>query len=138
MKLVASVTPQKVYLKRWDPEGDTWVSIKPARMGDTMARSGAMPPLELLVDEEGRNVQRLRLADSQRRLLECWLTFDSASIMEEDENGNPRPMFTKGMARAEFEAAFKRLPIELAEEWHEAVLQVNPQWDELGLVNEKN
>jgi hypothetical protein len=131
-----------VTLLEWDADGDTKVYIKPARAGESNRRSliANRVTWEQDPDQPGREIRVFEAPGEERMKIECYLTFHDATIVESVPVDAAKPdgdtklvqMFTKGMAEKDFGKAFDRLEDELKDEWHRAVLTVNPQWDEFG------
>jgi len=129
-------------LLEWDPDGDTKVFIKPARAGESNRRSLIANRVTWERDpaDPSQEIRVFEAPGEERMKIECFLTFHDATIVEEvlvdakkpEEGVKLVQMFTKGMSEKDFGKAFDRLEDELKDEWHRAVLTVNPQWDEFG------
>lgn len=129
-------------LLEWDPSGDSKVTLKEHRSGETTERAHIWEQrvVERVLPNGiiEREIQEPILADVMG--LDCWLTFISSTLKRVmvndagesfiDENGEPLLVdaFPEHMTREEFLAAFALLPDELTLEWHDKVLQLNPDW----------
>ena len=142
MRAVAQVLPVLKKMLEWDKDGDTWVSIKTARQAEAMKRSKYNGRLKWEQDDDDNEVRVLDSPYEERKLIECWLTFEDSSIVKQvpvdptkpDGDTKLVPMFTKGMSEKDFRAAWGDLDEALADEWWQAVLLVNPLWDDIGLA----
>lgn len=140
LKLTAPVN-QDFILKRSDEalgtEGDpTRVSIRQAAQGEYERRQQMFSEWVRSYDPEtGQDqvVQRLNVEKLKR--LEAYLSISECNI--EAENGKPLFRFKGGklsMTELEFDKAWAKLPLVIATEIHEKVLEVNPTWDAGGEV----
>lgn len=111
----------------WDAEGDVSVWIKQVRTKEQGERDKLWGEFSVR-RTEGIVTEMYRMPGIELPMLECYLSFEDANILEDTEAGESLVMFRKGMNRSDFNRAFGRLPKELMEEWHEAVLEQNPQW----------
>lgn len=126
---VSPVTPVKKFLLRSDPSEDTWVMIKPITYRDDMLRGEVLREQEWAstmsgeAKSSGLNMYRLRAE-------ELWITYHSAHIVIEDEDGNTREPFKPRdeMTRQAFMDALADLPTNVVLEWHEKMVEVNPDW----------
>jgi hypothetical protein len=84
-----------------------------------------------LVVEHKNNVAReiYDLSNGVRIVTECWLTFRDSNLTLADDSGTATPLFWAGMTEREFKRNFGLLPVDLALEWHTAVMAYNPQWE---------
>jgi hypothetical protein len=122
---------QVVKLLKADPTGETWVRIKQATMGEDAVLSAMWAKTAWEFDDalkgkvkQYNDVSRAQIMGEQVRLtlLECNIT---------DHEDKPLfPNVDPAVVRAHdaFYDAWSQLPAAWAEEIHEAVLQVNPQW----------
>jgi hypothetical protein len=143
MRAVAQVLPVLVKLTEWDPDGDTVVWIKPARQAEAMKRSKYNGKIKWEQDTElGQEVRVLDSPWEEKKMVECWLTFEDANIVEtvpvnaKEPDGETKleQMFKKNMSEKDFRAAWGRMDEDLADEWWRAVLKVNPAWDDYGVL----
>lgn len=139
VKIAAPIT--KVFIleetdKRYAVEGPaSTVTIKQAREHEHIIRQGYFAKLEQrwsgVQPQEVTVVQNLGLEELAR--LEARLTVIDCNL--EDENGkrlfntSSEPGAQKlAMSAAQFEEAWGKLPLDVAEEIHKKVLEMNPQW----------
>jgi hypothetical protein len=122
---------QTIKLLRADPEGETWVRIKQATMGEDAALSAMWAKTAWEFDDAQRgkvkqynDVSRAQIMGEQVRLtlLECNITDHAGKALF------PKIDPAVIRDRAAFYDAWSQLPSPWAEEIHEVVLQVNPQW----------
>ena len=119
---------------------EDWVVIRQATQGDVEALADYTSETRRVLrdDDSLELVNRFSYPERQRQ--EAFRVLAGSSIFIEDESGEDgqRPLFefkTKGgvtrtsMTEEEFTAAWGLLPGELAQDIHEAILDVNPQWD---------
>jgi hypothetical protein len=111
------------------------VTVKQARESEHIIRQGYFAKLEQrwsgVHPQEVTVVQNLGLEELAR--LECRLTVIDCNL--EDENGkkifnaSTEPGANKlAMSTQQFEEAWGKLPLDVANEIHEKVLEMNPQW----------
>ena len=138
LKLTAPVS-QDFVLTRSDEvlgtEGDpTRVSIRQAAQGEYERRQQMFSEWVRAYDPatgQDQVVQRLNIEMLKR--LEVFLTIADCNI--EAENEKPLFRFKGGnlsMSELEFDRAWAKLPLVIATEIHEKVLEVNPTWDAAG------
>ena len=147
MRAVSQALIEKRALLEWDPAGDDAVWIKQARGLEEGRRDLLFTTMKMQDQEIGEPMRIVDLPGPELVILECWLTFDDANIMEEvkekDADGKEKvklvPMFRQGMGEKDFRKAFNRLDRKLIVEWHSQVWAVNPHWAPGGLEDlEKN
>ena len=155
MRAVTQALIQKCDLLEWDPAGDTSVWIKQARGLEEGRRDLLFTTMKMQDQEIGEPMRIVELPGPELVILECWLTFDDANIMEEvkiketvdagdgkkkeEEKVKLVSMFSKSMSEKDFRRAFNRLDRTLIVEWHAKVWEVNPHWAPGGLEElEKN
>lgn len=114
-------------LKDWDPEGDTLVVIRQARVKEEAERDQLFSQFKIERSPDGVS-EVYKLPGIELMATECYLTFEDANILGDQADGQQTLLFRKGMSRLEFRAAFGLLPSELMLEWHRHVLQLNPNW----------
>lgn len=112
-------------------EGDTpaLVTIRQGRQGDTELRNDL--DAEFRREYDGRTVkviQRISFDDLRRR--EVFLTLCACNILDEDGK-SPLFKFENGRLKdeGEFTAAWSKLPPAVANEIHEKVMVMNPDWN---------
>lgn len=114
----------------------TQISVKQAAQGEYERRQHMFSEWVNSYDPQtGQNqvVQRLNVELLKR--LEVFLTLTSCNI--ESETGKPLFRFKNNkvsMSELEFDKAWAKLPLVIATEIHEKVLEVNPTWDSEGEV----
>lgn len=119
-----------------DPSGATYVTIRQATQLEQEMRAELWATSSrILRDRVGPEIelrQRISLPEIMRK--EIFLTLCACNI--EDENGQPLFQFstdtqtgrTRPVSEPEFEKAFGKLPLAVAYEIHNKVLQLNPSW----------
>jgi len=123
---ISAMTPVKKELDRADPSGETYVMIKPITYRDDMMRGELLKERE--VSSEGRASKGLNMY--LLRAEEMWLTYADGHITLEDEDGKQSQPFSprEEMTRAGFMEALSALPSNIALEWHQKMVEVNPDW----------
>jgi hypothetical protein len=118
-----------------DPTEPTQVTIKQARQHEHEARERQFSQIERKMnpndDSSVSIVQNFAIEELRR--LEVYLTLCECNILNED--GKPLFPSIKGkdhpklkVTKDQFRKAWGTLPPDVAEEIHEKVLEVNPQW----------
>jgi hypothetical protein len=122
---------QTIKLLESDPSGETWVRVKQATMGEDAVLSALWAKTAWEFDDAQRgkvkqynDVSRAQIMGERVRLtlLECNITDHEGKLLFPQVD----PAAIRG--RDAFYDAWSLLPSAWAEEIHEAVLQVNPQW----------
>lgn len=126
---VSSPTPVKKMLAQSDPDGDSWVMIRPITYRDDIMRGELLKQREILNDTMGRaltrNINMYRL-----RAEELWLTYDNARIVLVDDDGSETEPFKPRdeMTKSEFLDILAGLPSAVVIDWYTRMLEVNPDW----------
>lgn len=119
-----------------DPTGSTHVIVRQATQREQELRADLWSTTSrILRDQNGPEVelrQRISMPEIMRK--EIFLTLVGCNI--EDDNGQPLFKFsldtstgrTRPTSEAEFAVAFGKLPLAVAYEIHNKVLQLNPSW----------
>jgi len=129
---IPQVLSKECKLLEWDPDGDTIVVVRQARVKEESERDRLFSEFAIKRSADGVS-EVYNLPGLELMATECWLTFDEANILVEDGQETHK-LFRKGMSRLEFREAFGQLPTDLMIEWHRAVLAVNPHWNPNGGV----
>ena len=123
---IQPVEPQTKYLTDWDPDGDTWVRIKPAGFNESQHRaellknrSEALEPDGTLRVDTALNNRALWLEEIALTYAGSNLTVGGKPIFEKDTV--PLPAFRQKIAEV-------NPPDELIKEWVALVREVNPDW----------
>lgn len=119
----SAIAPVKKELIRVDPSGETYVMIKPITYRDDMMRGELLKEREVssAYGSKGLNIYILRAE-------ELWLTYASAHIVLEDEDGKQTEPFSEEMTRTAFMEALSALQPAIVLEWHQMLVEVNPDW----------
>jgi len=136
LKLTAPV--EKVcFLERTDKAfgvSGTTILVRQATMREHTRRADYFAKLvreitENSEDEENavRLIQHFSIPELMR--LEAMLTVVESNITDEHD----KPLFYKGMSEKNFNDAWGKLPVSVAVEMHESVLDLNPDWIPFGL-----
>lgn len=120
---ISAMTPVKKHLEGVDPSGDSWVLIKPITYRDDMLRGELLKEREMTTTGLGKGLNMYQL-----RAEELWLTYAGANIVLEDEDGKEAQPFTDEMTKAEFMAVVGPLVPAIVLEWHQKLVEVNPDW----------
>lgn len=139
--------PEQFLLTKLDPEGGTFVTVKPATVAEAAARDELWAKQSRTYKTGTPDSVEVKTEStfSQRQALEVFLTMVDCNILwqDADQEGKPAgdaaPLFTIGrkqngepylaMNREAFLVSWGRLPSNVAEEIHEKVLLKNTQWD---------
>lgn len=139
--------PEQFLLKTLDPEGGTYVVIKPATVAENAQRDELWSNQTRTYNANTPAAVEVRSETTfaQRQALEVYLTMIDCNIMWQDVDdegnvvGEPKPIFQIGrkpsgepfisMQRVDFLAAWGKLPQTIADEIYAKVLEKNPQWD---------
>ena len=136
-KLVPVLT-KKVFLELnsdEDPSNDTWVEIRQATQAEQEARA-EITATATREYKTGSNVVAVtqRWTPEEQMRMEVFLTLAGTNIL--DENEKPvfvfRPVDGKkklDMSMEAFAAVWGHFPSSVAKAIHDAVLEVNPQWN---------
>ena len=129
-KVVTAPVTKKIALTEWDESGQTTVTIKEARFGESLRRSQFLNRMTIERDYQGsREVRELSGADLVA--LELWLTFVEADIFyQADEDPESHNLFFHHMNEQAFLDALELLPDDLVLEWHRGVTELNPIWSD--------
>jgi len=123
---VSSPTPTKKFLPS-DPDGGSWVMIKPTTYRDELVRGEVLKEREVSSNgmvSKGINIYRLHAE-------ELWLTYADAHIVTSEEDGEPVCVPFKPreeMERGDFMDVLTGLPSAIVLEWHRLMTEVNPDW----------
>lgn len=123
---ISPMTPVKKVLIVSDPSEDSWVMIKPITYRDDMMRGELLKERETSSESrasKGLNMYLLRAE-------EMWLTYADAHIILEDETDKQSQPFgpREEMVRADFMEALSALQPSIVFEWHQKMVEVNPDW----------
>ena len=139
--------PEQYLLMRLDPEGGTYITVKPATVAEQAMRDELWAKQSRTYHTSAPEAVEVKTEStfSQRRALEVFLTMVDCNLLWQDLDskgsniGDAAPLFKLGkkangesylaMDRPNFLEAWGRLPETVAEEIHEKVLLKNPQWD---------
>lgn len=123
------VKTDKLFGEKGSPP--TTISIRQAKQGEHERRAALFAQIvrEQSVDAPEqfiRFVQRFSFEELKR--LECFLTVKACNI--EDADGKPLWRFDKNgnITESEFNKGWRQLPVSVAEEIHDCVLDVNIDW----------
>jgi hypothetical protein len=132
--------------EEYDPEGDTFVVIKPATVAENSIRDELWAKQKRTYNAELPSAMTVESEStySQRQATEVYLTLVGCNMQYQardkdgEPKGEPKDMFKFGskagvayiaMTREQFLDAWGRLPQLIADEVHRCVLLKNPQWD---------
>jgi hypothetical protein len=112
-------------LLAWDPAGETTVTLREARAGETALRDGmlAIKYIERELPDGTLEREYRQTALSEIAYVEAWAAFGSSNLVY-----NGIQMFRADMDAEQFATAWGLLPDELTLEWHALVKQHNPNW----------
>ena len=127
-------------LTRWDEKGETTVTIRQARQHEQEKHDNLFAETTRVWDSGEERVQiKQRVSSGEVIRTEAFLTMAGCNVPDEDGvtplfqfkiDGNGRSRLD--MSPHEFEVAWGKLPPELADEIHDKVREVNPQWGPQG------
>lgn len=119
--------PTTVFEFKDDPE--SWVEIREASWREDRRRSELWRKTEFIYTDAntGETRQRTGVCMAEVQEMECFLTFVDNNILGPEG----KPLFKKGMNEKNFLKAIGKLPSPLVREWHDFVLERNPQWGPL-------
>jgi len=137
---LASPIKKEFHLSKSDKElgtddGATMVIIRQATQGGHELRNDLFSEFKREYDGATiKVVQRISFDDIRRR--EVFLTMCSCNVV--GENGKPLFKFVNETLtnESDFQASWSKLPPVIAQEIHEKVLEMNPLWNENGVVPE--
>lgn len=126
---ISAMTPVKKVLIESDASGDSWIMIRPITYRDDLVRGELLKEREVASDgiggsmTKGINMYRLRAE-------ELWLTYADAHIVFEDADGGQAEPFVPRdeMTKVEFMQALSDLSPSVVLEWHQRMVEVNPDW----------
>jgi len=121
------VTPTR-YKLECDPDGESWIDIKPVTGRMEEIRANLLTTQEIRFDDQGYPVRRVVVNPIQLALEEMRLTLGGANIVIENEDGEEERLFSEGVSREQFYADIDKLPIAARQEWTAAVRRLNPVW----------
>jgi len=121
---ISAMAPVKKVLSRADPSLETYVMVKPITYRDDMARGELLKERE--VSDGGSKGINMYLLHAE----ELWLTYADAHIVLEDEAGKQTQPFSsrEEMTKASFMQALTELLPPVVLEWHQKMVEVNPDW----------
>lgn len=115
--------PTEKFTFKDDP--DTFVEVRQANFAEEMERSKLLTTGKMSWREGGQEVtQHQEVSVAQIRAKDIYLTYVDSNIQGEDG----KPLFKDSMREAKFMKVLGLLPAELILEWHDFVIQVNPDW----------
>lgn len=141
-KPIIPVLEKTFKLLKWDPSGDTWITVRQAAAREQHRYEEETWAREISYEQAGGPITEKQ----KPSLVKVWLvraklTFIDSNISEAvlDKNGQPEidektgeyktvPLFKKGMGEREFVTAWSKLPVELVEEWDNKIVELNPHW----------
>lgn len=123
--------------EKYESEG-TYVTIKQATQGEHEKRQDLYATLRSIYGGDTGSfemVQRWNMSELHRH--ETRLVMTDCNILDEDGNQLFRVKQSKAgkyidMTDTEFNAAWSKLPVDIAEEIHSKVLELNPLWGSRG------
>jgi len=122
------VTPQR-YTFECDPDGQSWVDIKPVTGRMEEIRANLLTTQEIRFDDQGYPVRRVVVNPIQLSLEEMRLTLAGAHIVVENEQGEEESLFAdESVTREQFYNDIDKLPIAARREWVAAVRRFNTVW----------
>lgn len=122
---------EKTFLTDWDPAGDDYVVIKVADTGINAARQDHFNEVVFERTRDGVVRQITNWSLSGLVLKELWLTFAGSNLTAAKDDATVSIFPEHAVAFDEFCKIVATLPPELTEEWHRAVLKLNPDWQTL-------
>lgn len=135
-KPISTPLEKQFRLEAWDPEGDSYVTIRQARQWQHEKREDLFAETSRIWREGdlGEVEMKQRVSFSEVMRTEVELTLVDSNLV--DENQKPVFKFRKmengrqilDMTKAEFAYAWGLLEPALAREIHEKVFELNPQW----------
>jgi hypothetical protein len=131
---IPQVLVKECKLLEWDPDGDTIVVVRQARVKEEAERDRLFSEFAIKRSPDGVS-EVYQLPGLELMATECWLTFEDANILLETD-GETKKLFAKGMSRLDFKTAWGKLPPELMVEWHAKVLEINTHWNPQGVAAE--
>jgi hypothetical protein len=129
---------EKIFLlaetdKRYGCEGEpTSILVAKAAQGELSKRNDLFAEFKRTYEADGSIVVSQRLSFDDIKLEEVYLTLRDCNIMQ---MGSEKPLFQfeKGrMTKPAFVTAWNKLPAGVPDEIHKYVLEMNPQWSEVG------
>lgn len=131
---VSAMTPRTVYLTEIDPEGRTYVVIRPPTFKEHTEREEFLAAnRRITISPDGAQVISTTNV-ATLTALELWLTYDSTNLQVEfvDDDGNVVKTISfppkDKIQREKFMALLMELPEWIIRAWHNAVVQVVPEW----------
>lgn len=118
--------PQTKYLEGWDPDGDTWVRIKPAGFVENSHRDELLKNRSEAFEPDG--TWRIDTTVNNRTL---WLEEIALTFAGTNLTVDGKPLFDKDdVPVAEFKKKISEInpPDALIQEWVELVREVNADW----------
>jgi hypothetical protein len=142
MPKAISVPVEKVFkLEKFDPTGETTVTIRQATQSSQEQMAEMFSEVtRRMKDETGVMEVTTKVSSAEVMRRAAWLTMVECNVMNAENtaplfkfNRAPNGRMYIGMSEAEFSLqAWGELPVELADEIYDKVLELNPQWGNEG------
>jgi len=117
-----AILSERLPLKRFDPDGDTWVMFqRPARFeAEALARMQARSELVFDTEEQGRVTQRERVPLAELETTMVQLCLVESNLVKLDSKGEEVPVFVPGKTcRAARKMPTQGMQIRFLDEWRE-------------------
>lgn len=125
---------EKTFVIETEEYGKGTITIRQARVGDQLRRQDLVSEASIVINDEflGQEIKQ-KINQAELKRFDIFLVLVGSDIEEEDSDGNfvgAYFKFNNGHIadQAEFNVAYGRLPIEVADTIYEKVLEVNPHW----------
>jgi len=136
------ITVQRVNLNlstEEDPEQDTWVEVRQATQKEQELRDSLYAEQSRVYREGDAAFEiKSRYSYQEQKRMEVFLTLAGSNICYESKPGELKPLFVFKTVNGkmsltaneeQFKEIWGQLPASVADAIHDAVLEVNPQWN---------
>jgi len=140
-KTIGQPLERTIPLEVWDDSKETFVSVRQARQHEQEKHDNLFAETTRVWNTGDERVEiKQRVSQGEVMRTEAYLTLTDCNVAEDDgspvfrfkRDSNGRSMLD--MTPQQFEDAWGKLPHELADEIHDKVREVNPQWGPGGKV----